>query len=240
MKSRMTRREFTAAMVVGTVGVAHMNSSASPVTRPAAEAVDHIIIAFPDLEAGIEFVAAKTGIRPVPSGSHPGRGTRNALAALGGRRYLEVLALDPAQNVTNEMVTVVKSLAQPTIIGWAMASTDLAALRQNAAAARLEPTDVMPGARVTPSGKRLEWETVAFAKNTDGLLPFAIQWKTPADHPSTTAPAGITLVDLWFESPAPAPLKTSFEALGISAKVDDAKAARIRVRVTSAQGEVEL
>jgi hypothetical protein len=240
MKLRLTRREFAAAMAVGTIGVPHLNLFASSDTRPAAEAVDHIILACPDLDVGIAYVAGRTGVHPVPSGSHPGRGTRNALASLGGRRYLEVLAIDPAQTVTNEMVTAVKALSTPTIIGWAMASTDLAALRTSATAAKLEPTEITPGARVTPSGKRLEWETVAFGQKENVLLPFAIKWKTPADHPSRTAPTGITLLDLWFESPAPAPLQSSLQALGISAQVRRGETPRIIVRVKGTTGDVEL
>lgn len=234
------RREFSTALALAAIGVTRMPSISASSLRSAEDAVDHILLGHANLDVGIKYVFDRTGVRAVPSGVHPGRGTRNALAALGSRRYLEVIGLDPDQSVTNPMTSKLRSLAKPTLVGWAIGSDDLAALRIGAERGKLEPGEVTPGSRVTPTGKTLEWETVQFGLQIGGLIPFAIRWKNPDDHPSLTAPTGMKLGKIWFEHREPSELDDALSALGVSATVDQSGTPRIRVKVACEKGDIEL
>src|SRR5690606_39555562 len=62
-----------------------------------------------DLEAGVAAVEEATGVRAIPGGSHPGRGTANFLLGLaptgwpeGAHTYLEILGPDPQQERSEE------------------------------------------------------------------------------------------------------------------------------------------
>ena len=155
--------------------------------------LDHFILGCDDLDRGIDFVEKHTGVRAAFGGVHPGRGTRNALLSLGERKYLEIMAPDPAQHVTPQIPRL-RELKEPRIVGWAVHPADVTQV-----AARLREADVafkdpQPGSRRRPDGKVLHWKSLTLNDDHHGLLPFFIEWSADSLHPSADAPKGCRLV----------------------------------------------
>src|SRR5260370_39722275 len=121
--------------------------------------LDHILLGCNDLDRGIELVQEKTGVRPAIGGVHPGRGTRNALLSLGERRYLEIIAPDPAQREIVHFPQI-RQLTDPLPVGWAVHPPDIRAIAQqllNNQVAFQGPDD---GSRKRPDGRVLTWKTI--------------------------------------------------------------------------------
>ena len=205
--------------------------AAAAALRSARDAVDHIVVGISDLDRGIARIEALTGVRPSVGGRHPGRGTRNALFALGRRQYTELMAPDPEQAETKDAYGLA-GFTEPRMLMWAASTADIDSL---AASLKATPT---PGSRVRPDGRVLSWRTLAVAE--PGLVPFFIQWDAGTTHPSSDSPAGCTLEALSFEAPDPAAVERALAAIGISARVERAAAPRLRATLRTPKGRVEL
>src|SRR5215475_8766884 len=167
--------------------------------------LDHILLGSSDLQQGIAFVEKHTGVRAQFGGVHPGRGTQNALLSLGERRYLEIIAPDPAQpDVKNPLAPQLHSLKEPRLVGWAAHPGDIAAFAGKLRAAGVEFHGPIPGSRKRPDGRLLQWQTLGLGDDAEGLLPFFIEWAADSPHPSTDAPKGCTLLSFTAEATDPA------------------------------------
>ncbi len=191
--------------------------------------LDHLIYGAGDLDAGIEALEAATGVRAAPGGSHPGRGTRNALCSLG-EAYLEVMAPDPAQP-GGPLADRFTRVDRPRLVSWVARTPDLDRTAALATAAGWD-TEIASMSRATPDGTVLSWRLLFVHGHPGGrLVPFLIDWGT-TPHPSASAPAGLELDWFRLESPAPGRLVEVLAALQIEAAVregsDEALAARLR------------
>src|ERR1700679_1833037 len=108
---RVSRRTFNLAAT----GLMVAPGLAWPAAVKVPQSLDHIILGCNDLDAGVEYVYQRTGVRAAAGGVHPGAGTKNALLSLGALRYLEIIAPDPLQPASSDPRQVA-SLQKPTLV----------------------------------------------------------------------------------------------------------------------------
>ena len=154
--------------------------------------LDHIILGCKDLDEGIAYMEKLSGYRAAVGGSHPGRGTRNALLKLGYKSYLEILAPDPEQK---ELVwhKELATLDEPLIVGWAVAIKNIEQYAQHLRDHGVACVGPMAGSRTKPNGDQLRWKTLVREDEKSGILPFYIEWAGDSAHPSTDAPGACLL-----------------------------------------------
>lgn len=203
--------------------------------------VDHLVYAAPDLARGMAEIERRTGIAPAPGGQHPGRGTHNALLALGDDAYLEIVAPDSAQPAPAAARWLgVDAVAAPRLTTWAARGRDLEALHRRAAARGVPLGALRTGARDRADGVRLSWRlTDPEPLVADGLVPFFIDWGD-SPHPSASAPRGVTLVALRPEHPDVERVRPMLHAVGLDVPLVRAAVPGLVAVLDTPNGRVEL
>jgi hypothetical protein len=172
-------------------------------------AIDHLILAVEDLDAGIQQFAALTGVVAEKGGEHPGRGTENALASLGEDCYVEIMAALPGASAPASI-----PFERLTPAGWALRVTDLSAVMARLEAAGIGTVGPTAGSRRRPDGSVLTWQTATATGEGLELAPFLIEWDEGVTHPSETSPVGCRLEGVSLFDPEPEHLRRLFVALG--------------------------
>ncbi|MGA3328870.1 MAG: VOC family protein [Terriglobia bacterium] len=201
--------------------------------------LDHIILGINDLDRGVAWVEQRTGVRAMFGGVHPGRGTRNALIALGPSSYLEILAPDPQQS-SPTWFTQLPNMPDPRLIAWAVHTPDLTALARTAVAAGFSIDGPHDGTRSRPDGKVLSWKLFHLRDNRGGVLPFFIEWGRDSLHPAADAPSGCRLESFHIESPAAQELARTFQSLSVEASVRPGELLLMRAHIASPHDELEF
>lgn len=199
--------------------------------------IDHVILGINDLERGMREFESKTGVAPKRGGEHPGRGTQNALVALGGGRYLEILAPAAGQPPAAPREAAV-SHADLTLIGWALHTSAIASLVQQVRRAGIDIEGPIPGSRRAPDGALLAWQSASVDQL--GVTPFFIEWSRDTLHPSTTSPEGCTLAGIALEHPALERLQLLFKTVGFATTVSKSERPGMKVTLDCPRGRVEF
>ena len=201
--------------------------------------LDHILLGCNDLEPGVDYVEQHTGVRAAFGGVHPGRGTQNALLALGERRYLEIIAPDPQQNVSERQDSF-KTLAEPRLIGWAAHPGNLEEFAAKLRANGVAFAGPQPGSRRRPDGRVLSWKTVNLKDDHGGLLPFFIEWSADSVHPSVDAPKGCALLRFVVATPEQEDLLHAAKLADLDLRVDLSDKPSMRATISGPKGELAL
>ncbi|HXU46706.1 MAG TPA: VOC family protein [Thermoanaerobaculia bacterium] len=208
--------------------------------RPAEQALDHLLIGSPDLASGVAWVAERLGVTPAPGGRHPGLGTHNALAGLGGARYLEVIAPDPDGAGLAAPFAWLARVTAPCLSTWCARADDLAALESALDAKGLGHSGIVEGSRQRPDGTLLEWRTLFPAQTGGGLVPFFIAWRDPTRHPSRTLGGSLHLEGLRAEHPEPESVKRALRCSGIDLEIATEGTPRLRATIRGSGGAIEF
>jgi Glyoxalase-like domain len=203
--------------------------------------VDHLVYATPDLDASVNELQRRLGVRASAGGQHPGRGTRNALIALGPATYLEIIGPDPAQpNPATPRTFGIDTLKGPRLVTWAAKGRDLPKIVSDAAARGVTLGAVSPGSRRRPDGVLLAWTfTNPLTVVAGGVVPFFIDWgSTP--HPARSAASGGRLVALRAEHPDAARVSKILGELGLDLPVAKGPAPALIATIDGPRGHVEL
>src|SRR5262249_44189516 len=233
MPLRVSRRTLLAA-----AGALALPRAAKAAAVPGS--FDHVQLGCNDLDKGTAFVESKTGVKAAFGGVHPGRGSRNALLKLGERRYLEILAPDPAQDRSADVRGLYK-IESPRLLEWVAHVDDLDPLIRSLAAAHIETKPIFPGSRKRPDGKLLRWRALNLKDNRGGLLPFFIEWSADSAHPASDSPAGCELTSFTVIDPDPASLLATFRTLQLDdVRVEAGPRPRLPAGVKGPQGKPEV
>ena len=203
--------------------------------------VDHLVYATPDLDRGMREIEDLLGVRATAGGRHPGRGTRNALLALGDGVYLEIIGPDPDQPPPPSARWFgIDTLTSSRMVAWAAKSSDVDGLRDRALRQDIALGNVRAGSRRQPDGVELSWRfTDPGHVVADGIVPFFIDWgRSP--HPSRSAAKGATLFELRAEHPRAGDVQRILQILGIQVPVSAARQPALVAIVEGRLGRVEL
>jgi Glyoxalase-like domain len=89
--------------------------------------------------------------------------TSLALLSLRDRHYLEIMATDPdakdVQAWTSRQLEVLKGLANPGLVGWAVHSNDIDSLAKKFRESGLQVLGPWPGSRTGPDGWIVSWKS---------------------------------------------------------------------------------
>lgn len=210
-----------------------------PATGNVPRPLDHIILGCNDLDAGVEYVYQRTGVRAAPGGVHPGAGTINALLSLGALRYLEIIAPDPSQAASTDPRHVA-SLKSPALVGWALHRRDVQKFAAVLQGEGIECVGPKPGSRARPDGTTLRWASLTLKDDEDGVLPFFIEWDSNSLHPSVDAPAGCRLTDLWLSTSDPAALRALTTKLQLDVQIRQSHELRLAATIVGPKGSLQL
>ncbi len=173
-------------------------------------ALDHLVIAAPDLDTGADWVLRQTGLGLAPGGEHPLMGTHNRLLSLGDAAYLEVIAINPAAPAPGHprWFDLDRFDGQTALRTWVVRCDDLDAALARAPEGSGTPRDFARGdlrwRMAVPEDGRLPF---------DNLFPALIEWQSNA-HPAPRLPdAGAHLRSLTLRHPQADALRGALAAI---------------------------
>ena len=210
----------------------------SPAMTRRRSALDHLLLAGPDLDAATAALEARTGVRAAPAGSHQDLGAQSAIARLGDHTFLEVVGPDPALS-HGAFAARLEQLKGPQLLMWAAHTENADGIVARATEAGYHAV-LTESRRTRPDGTVARWRSVFVNGHGAGaLIPFFVEWP-PGEHPSRDAPAGLSLVAFRIEAPESEALKVVLDALDVSVTVRKGPEERLLAELETPKGPLTL
>ena len=184
--------------------------------------LDHLLLGVPDLEAGIDWLQAATGVRAAGAGSWEDEAVGLAFASLGGRAYLAVVGPDGSAAPAGSFGARLAAPAGPRLVGW-VCPVEPGALEGLAAAARAAGLAAVVGelARRRPDGRTVVSRRLVLGTGDGSAhLPVFVEPGRGA-HPSIDAPGGLRLRSFSVADPDPDGVRKLLAGLGLEVEVEE-------------------
>jgi Glyoxalase-like domain len=206
--------------------------------------IDHLLYATPDLHASVEDLNRRFDVRLTLGGRHANLGTRNFLADLGDRAYLEVIGPDPDLPVPVEGRPLgIDFLTQPRLATWAARVTDVDKSVRTAGERGCHYDPVLAMSRDREDGVHLAWRIAvpSDGQGFDGVMPLLIQWETEA-YAAELSTKGIRLESFSATHPDAEAVRQHLAALGLAnlVTVRHGEECELRATLSTPAGEVLL
>lgn len=201
--------------------------------------LDHFMYAGADLDKLISTFESLSGLTASRGGSHPGMGTRNALASLGADVYLELIAPDPKQQLARTLGDLFRTFGRPRIFAYMIRAQDLERLKGLMAKAGIE-SELIEASRNMPSGTTLTWRLLLPRANPFGEhMPKFIDWMGTT-HPATSSVKGCELAAFEIGHPEAGRLGTILGALDVDVPLVRADRPCFRAQLRTPKGPLAL
>ena len=202
--------------------------------------VDHLIYAVPDLEEGILLLENLMGVKAIFGGKHIGIGTHNALIGLGENCYLEIIAPDPQQTISEPLWFGIDRLQKPKLITWAARVNNVEQHVKNAHANGIAIGAAMNAGRKKADGSLLSWKFSDPRVILDsGLIPFLIDWGE-SEHPSKSLKHPCRLVSLTATHPQANEVQKKLGLLKLNINFTNDSTIKLSAQIETPKGIVTL
>ena len=182
--------------------------------------LDHLVVAANHLDEGRAWARETLGVEAASGGKHEGLATHNALIKLDGKRYLEIIAIDPDAGAANfprwfglDTADVREHIMHgPRLVAWVarcVGATD--------AIVRLAQTPNYAANVVRPASRGgFHWRfafTPDGARIAGGALPHLIQREGDAHPCDRLIDVGVSLTALMLAAPEPNVVSNMLQSL---------------------------
>lgn len=200
--------------------------------------IDHIILAVNDLDSGIEQFEKLTGIKAEYGGGHPNSYTHNAIVALDGMAYIEILAPKKELDTVPEFF---KNLNQLKPIGFALSTNEIEFLEKTVQDAHFKTNGIEDWSRTKPNGDKLKWKLLQIQAPSIDINPFFIDWSEESGHPSFQTNANCSLLEFKLTTPYKNEIETILTGNGAKIKIlkmKDGDTVQLRLAIKTPKGKI--